>query len=113
MWRFACRIARILGLPVVSRELLQRYKQGDFIPDGEEVVVGTLQFRHTHSHELFQCCEMTGYDVQSGPYYCGQLATVVAGNTRSYVGLCERHARGCRPQVRRATLNAKYSLLSV
>lgn len=104
-------IAQYFGVRVVSKQILQKYRNADFIPDGKIVDTVTLQFRPTGRFELFQCCQQTGVDIQSGPHYCGRLAEYVAGDESSYVGLCDRHTYGYSARIRLATPLAKDSLL--
>ncbi len=67
--------------------------QRDFIPDGEEIDINTLEFKRTGEYEVFRCCRQTGYDLQSGPIYCGNVAEYIARvpETHGVVALCERH----------------------
>ena len=74
-----------------ARELLK----GDFIPDGKPVDIRGLKFRRTRDDEVLQCCMPTGYDPQSGPFYCGDIAELVAfveedGQVVGSVALCNR-----------------------
>lgn len=101
-----------VGAKVVTKDFVRKMEGGlDFIPRGEFVAIDSLEFRPTNNLELFQCCQQTGNDPQSGPYYCGKVAELVAGNRNKYVGLCQRHAQGCADSLRWASPESKDSLL--
>ena len=103
-------IALAIGADVATKSLLRKYQGNDFIPKGDPVQRDSLDFRATGIFELFQCCHPTGSDIQSGPYYCGEIAELVVGNRREYVGLCEKHANNCQPILRWATPDSKDNL---
>lgn len=71
-----------------AKKLVRR----DFIPGGPRVDLKDLQWRGTHDYEILQCCFKTGYDTQSGPFYCGDIADYVSFfDDGSYVGACDLH----------------------
>lgn len=69
----------------------------DHIPAGEALTreqVARLVFRETSEFEIYHCNMKTGDDIQSGPYYCGDVADFVApGPGGGVVTLCRRHKR--------------------
>ena len=70
--------------------------QKDFIPvgqTGEPVDLSQVIFQPTKSHEVFRCVVPTGYDPQSGPIYCGDIADWIYRKNGKYVALCNRHYR--------------------
>lgn len=105
-------VARTLGIPVVTKELLLQMKSLDFVPDGQETVrPETLKFRKTGECEFFQCCQMVGTDAQSGPFYCGQIAHAVVGTQEDgFIGLCKGHLERPNRVLFWATINAKHNL---
>ncbi len=58
-----------------------------------------LKFKRTLENEVYRCCMQVGYDWQSGPIYCGDIAEYVSpsveGNLRYIAALCERHGGKC------------------
>lgn len=68
----------------------------DYIPNGKPVDCSKLTFRRTGEHEVYQCCHQVGYDVQSGPLYCGDIAEwiseVITEGGRGVIALCKRDA---------------------
>ena len=73
----------------------------DFIPGGETVRRVDLLIEQAKNPAAFarlgglRCCAQTGEDIQSGPTYCGQPATVVgitAQDGLRTVGTCDDHA---------------------
>lgn len=79
----------------LTKEVAKKLLKRDFIPGGEPVDIRTLKFRKTKEHEVYRCCAPTGHDPQSGPYYCGEVAELVAfiekdGRIVSVVGVCNR-----------------------
>ena len=75
---------------VLAKEEAKKIRQGDFIPDGDSVDIRTLRFRKTREDEVFQCCRHVGYDPQSGPMYCGDIAEYVAYKDSKFVATCDR-----------------------
>lgn len=76
-----------------AKELLKR----DFIPKGKPVNIKGLVFRHTDELEVYPCCYRTGNDIQSGPYYCGQISDwITEVEDGGCVSLCEKHGRRLR-----------------
>ncbi|MDD3498200.1 MAG: hypothetical protein PHH24_01685 [Candidatus Moranbacteria bacterium] len=78
----------------MAKELLR----GDFVPNGYIINLDALEFRRTKDDEVYRCCESTGgYDPQSGPFYCGEIAEIVAfcenNGIPGYVGICEKCMR--------------------
>lgn len=69
----------------------RRLMRGDYIPDGPGVLTKGLAFRRTLEHEVYRCAARTGYDVQSGPIYCGDLAEWARFEVDSVIACCSRH----------------------
>jgi len=75
-----------------AKDLLQR----DYVPNGDEKMsrkeLAALDFRKTLDCEIHQCGMMVGFDPQSGPLFCGDIAEYVAFTDHgSAVCLCEKH----------------------
>lgn len=115
MKNFLNVLALMVGARVVSPKMLELYKDGDFIPDGESIASKELigKFRPTTPFDVYQCCHWVGSDIQSGPYYCGRIATQVVGTRDKHIGLCKKHAHRCGSNLRWATPKAKDSLLAL
>ena len=89
----------------LTKERARKLLKGDFIPGGKAVDVRDLTFRKTLEHEVFQCCARTGYDPQSGPFYCGDVAELVAeiekdGIVTGVVALCNHRGHKLPPGVK-------------
>ncbi len=84
--------ARRSGYRPLTKEVAERIRRGCFIPRGEEVVTDTLEFFSTGPHEVHFCSEWVSNDPQSGPIYCGDIASKIAFTVQgNVVGLCGRH----------------------
>lgn len=76
---------------MLTKESAKRL-QRDYIPNGKSVDISTLRFRRTDDHEVYQCCQRTGHDIQSGAIYCGKISEYVASvEGDGIVALCESH----------------------
>lgn len=76
----------------------------DYVPRGGKPLtqdqIGKLVFRATLEHEIYHCGTQTGDDIQSGPYYCGDIADFVAPAPvpgGGVVALCGKHKRKICP----------------
>ena len=74
---------------------LAKELRGDFIPGGKEIDPHGLVFRKTSEYEVYRCCAHSGYDPQSGPIWCGDIAEIVADVVEDnqiigYVALCNK-----------------------
>lgn len=82
-------------LTKTAAHALQRNFQ-DYIPDGEALTrgqLGQLVFRATTELEIYHCGRRVGNDLQSGPYYCGDVDDFVApvpGGEGKIVAVCAR-----------------------
>lgn len=68
----------------------------DYIPGGKALTrdqIVQLVFRETTEIEIYHCGTRTGDDIQSGPYYCGDIADFVAPAPGGVVAVCARHKR--------------------
>lgn len=110
MGDFANFIAFMLGADLASHKLLDRYEEGDFIPNGDFESLENINFRHAGGFDLYQCCQQISEDMQSGPIYCGRLATIVVGTRKRYIGLCKKCAKRPNKRLRWVTPEAKDSL---
>jgi len=64
---------------ILTKEKARELVNGDFVPNGKELVdARTLKFRKTKEHEVCRCHARVGYDPQSGPLYCGNIAEFVS-----------------------------------
>lgn len=88
----------------LTKQAAKKLLEGNFVPSGESVDIDTLNFRRTTESEVFQCCQHTGRDPQSGPFYCGDIAELVAFVEKGYVGICEQHGKGCSRHIKCAQL---------
>lgn len=92
------RAAVLMELPL--EPLLDR----DFVPKDKPGALKDVWVFEKTDHPLHRCTAITGHDCQSGPYYCGEPATVV-GRIRggNDVLFCPKHFRATRkdmgPQV--------------
>ena len=82
----------------LTKEKAKQLLKGDFIPGGKEVDITNLDFRETREDEVYQCCRQTGYDLQSGPLYCGNVAEYVAFTDGGLVALCGNQRRHFPPK---------------
>ncbi len=62
----------------------------DFIPDGGPIK-SISNIRETSL--FYRCCLVIGNDIQSGPLYCGDRATIIADtdNPGFLIAACKRH----------------------
>jgi len=69
----------------------------DYIPGGKALSsdqIEQLVFRETAEFEIYHCGTRTGEDIQSGPYYCGDIADFIARTSDGgVVAICGRHKR--------------------
>lgn len=61
----------------LTKEMAKGLKE-PFMPNGNWVEIRELTFRKTNPNEVFRCCVQTGFDPQSGPFFCGEIAELVA-----------------------------------
>ena len=76
---------------MITKTQAKNLLPSDFVPGGKQLTseeLRNLKFRRTTENEIFQCCVITGEDIQSGPYFCGQIAEFVAFSSDSMVALC-------------------------
>lgn len=73
-------------------ENAKSFLKKDFVPNGKSVKIDTLTFRRTKDYEAYHCCRQRGYDIQSGPTFCGDLAEYIAfaEDGSGVVALCKR-----------------------
>lgn len=85
---------RTQGYKPLTKEIATRIRRGDYIPLGNDLSVDSLAFFPTGEHEVYFCSQHTGHDVQSGPFYCGDVASHVAfGSNGEVICLCDRHMK--------------------
>lgn len=75
-------------------ERAQRALKEDYVPKGKPVRIKDLTFRKLKDDEpVYQCCKPTAHDIQSGPIFCGKIASYIAfvSAENGYVFLCENH----------------------
>lgn len=89
---FGRLLNRLHGKMQTTKEDARGIREPDFIPGGRYVDIDILCFRRTGSSEIFRCCRQTDSDIQSGPFYCGDIAEYVAPTEGGTVALCERYA---------------------
>ncbi len=95
-------ILGLSGYRVIRAESVKDIRYCDFIPRGESVDITSLVFQPAGVDINF-CCQGVGNDIQSGPYYCGDIATVVAHiDTGGTVGLCKKHVKACSTKLKAA-----------
>lgn len=76
---------------MLTKTEAKKVMTGDYIPNGKPVDIQDLTFRRTLEFEVYRCGRQTGYDPQSGPIFCGDLAEWLAKVDNGVVCLCERH----------------------
>jgi hypothetical protein len=81
----------------LTKEEAKKLLSPDFIPGGGRIDIRKLEFRRTGEEEMWRCCRNTGFDPQSGPFFCGKIAEYVAfvgeegQGIIGAVAVCERH----------------------
>lgn len=73
-----------------ARQTLAGLKK-DFIPGGPIVNIAGMEFRELSDGDpAYQCCCQTSHDMQSGPIFCGSLASRIS-ISEHIVAICEGH----------------------
>jgi hypothetical protein len=76
---------------MITKEFAKKL-QRDYVPNGQPTdYVDAI--RDTKDYEIYQCACSTGYDPQSGPIYCGDIADYLGTyvDKTCYVSVCKRH----------------------
>lgn len=93
-----------LGLTILTQQIAKQIRHGDYIPKGGLIPEKTLRFELIPPTHVYRCCQQTGNDMQSGPYYCGEIATYAAAVPGGHVALCDVHMQKRSETIRSALI---------